>query len=135
MVTFGANANRGSNGSEPVCFDPFCALIGWHSFDRLNGSMHYASQQAAKQLPCVFTPTIRMPPPIFCFLLRQSTGATFDDLQHVEVFDCERSGAAGLCEWRETQCVGGHRQSRCYAIALEWMLSPVLCPISEYKER
>ena len=22
-----------SNGSEPVCFDPFCALIGWRSFD------------------------------------------------------------------------------------------------------
>ena len=22
------NASRGSNGSEPVCFDPFCVLIG-----------------------------------------------------------------------------------------------------------
>ena len=29
-----ANARRGSNGSEPVCFDPFCARIGWCSFDR-----------------------------------------------------------------------------------------------------
>ena len=27
------NASRGSNGSEPGCFDPFCALIGWHLFD------------------------------------------------------------------------------------------------------
>ena len=22
------------NGSEPHCLDPFCALIGWHTFDR-----------------------------------------------------------------------------------------------------
>ena len=29
-----ANARRGSNGSEPVCFGSFCALIGWRSFDR-----------------------------------------------------------------------------------------------------
>ena len=28
-----SNASRGSNWSEPVCWDPFCALIGWHSFD------------------------------------------------------------------------------------------------------
>ena len=29
-----SNANRGSNASESVCLDPFCALIGWQSFDR-----------------------------------------------------------------------------------------------------
>ena len=28
-----SNASRGSNGSEPVCLDPFCVLIAWHSFD------------------------------------------------------------------------------------------------------
>ena len=28
------NASRGLNGTEPICFDPFYALIGCPSFDR-----------------------------------------------------------------------------------------------------
>ena len=55
------------------------------------GVRPYASQQAATRLPRVFTPTLRLPPPIFCCGSRQA--ATFDDLQHVEISDCPRSGA------------------------------------------
>ena len=35
LITFlPPNESRGSNGSELVCFDPFCVLIGWRSFAR-----------------------------------------------------------------------------------------------------
>ena len=58
---------------------------------RVKASIHYASQHSATRLPRVVTPTLRLPPPIFCCGSPQA--ATFDDLQHVEVSDCTRSGA------------------------------------------
>ena len=77
-------------------------------------------------------PQLRLPPPILRCESRQVAASSYiwqsstcwsfwlSALRGCVILHCPVCRTLST-EWRETQCVAGHRQSRCYAIALEWM--------------